>query len=847
MKRLILLAIMGLCVSATAQRVISLNNASADSLRAAANIVLPQKTFNEAKISRPFAMNPVLKIQDSIAVGDIIDLQLFTDKNYTAIVSSIIPYDVDGNFTITFKLAGYSMAYGMITTNTLGKSLFTLNLPEENQIFTSRSSIYSDESYLLEIDESSMLKDADDGKDIPQGIPMPIENNENEREDEGNNNQENSLDSGVNYAPAVEKAAALACTPSAGMNDPAQINVLFVYTPAALSWANSSGGGISNVIAGTMAQSRAVLANQGNGDTIICVYSQQVAYTEFDLSNMNTDLDRLTELADGYLDTVHQLRKQYNADIVALIAVNNGVGGLGWVLNDSVNGNIANGFNVIRVQQIATGTTSIHEIGHNLSMRHEAQNNSGTPLFPYGLGWFWTGSDSKVYGSVMSYTGIGAPYFSNPNVNHMGAPTGTANANNAQVFRKTKHVVAFYKDKLPYLPEVPVNLMAVNPTNNGATFRWDSCANAIEYRVCVPISGGGYSYYTITKTSHTVNYNLWFPSACTSYDFFIIAINACGDQARSATCQFTTSCSNDPTVTTVSASNIAATTATLNSTVNANGASISEQGYKYKKTTESIWKTTTTGNITGLTPTTQYQFYAYAKTAGVTTFIGSTSMFTTAAEVLCQIPITYYADTICQGAFYTDDNFTNLTKDSIYYDTLKNINNCDSIVCLTLRHYPSVAVHNYSDTICENGTYSDIYFQNLTVANTYKDTLHSVHGCDSLIVILNLSVVKPPDTVYISASICKGETYSQNGFIETISGTYTQNLITRAGCDSVIVLSLTVFEIGVVRLRVKNHNSRTHSNSTNEKSIVNSPSLPAPKEGNVSKEGASKVVKFIKE
>ncbi len=44
----------------------------------------------------------------------------------------------------------------------------------------------------------------------------------------------------------------------------------------------------------------------------------------------------------------------------------------------------------------------------------------------------------------------------------------------------------------------------------------------------------------------------------------------------------------------------------------------------------------------------------------------------------------------------------------------------------------------------------------------------------------------------LSASICQGETYTQNGFNVSTQGLYTQNLQTYDGCDSTVNLSLTV-------------------------------------------------------
>jgi hypothetical protein len=80
-------------------------------------------------------------------------------------------------------------------------------------------------------------------------------------------------------------------------------------------------------------------------------------------------------------------------------------------------------------------------------------------------------------------------------------------------------------------------------------------------------------------------------------------------------------------------------------------------------------------------------------------------------------------------------------------------------VNFTLEHYPSVAVHNYSDTICENAVYSDIYFSGLTLPDTYHDTLRSIHGCDSLIITFTLDVLPQPTliTVLENDTLCDSE------------------------------------------------------------------------------------------
>ncbi|MCQ2286415.1 MAG: choice-of-anchor L domain-containing protein [Bacteroidales bacterium] len=49
----------------------------------------------------------------------------------------------------------------------------------------------------------------------------------------------------------------------------------------------------------------------------------------------------------------------------------------------------------------------------------------------------------------------------------------------------------------------------------------------------------------------------------------------------------------------------------------------------------------------------------------------------------------------------------------------------------------------------------------------------------------------------ITASICEGKAYTQNGFYATTTGFHTQTIPTAMGCDSIVVLDLTVMPISV--------------------------------------------------
>ena len=124
----------------------------------------------------------------------------------------------------------------------------------------------------------------------------------------------------------------------------------------------------------------------------------------------------------------------------------------------------------------------------------------------------------------------------------------------------------------------------------------------------------------------------------------------------------------------------------------------------------------------------------------------------------------------------------------MYHDTIQMANGCDSIVTLNLMVNP--VWHDTIDrAICEGSSYVDENF-NVSEAGMYSHILQTADGCDSIIT-LNLTV-NPVFNDTITASICDGTIYAENGFIANEAGTYTQSLQTINGCDSIITLTLTV-------------------------------------------------------
>ena len=152
-------------------------------------------------------------------------------------------------------------------------------------------------------------------------------------------------------------------------------------------------------------------------------------------------------------------------------------------------------------------------------------------------------------------------------------------------------------------------------------------------------------------------------------------------------------------------------------------------------------------------------------------------------------------DTICYGSSYSGHGFNiplvqienrDYTIDRV--NSLRSRFGCDSITTLKLQVWQKYNTHIY-DTITENGHY-DFFGRTLITAGIYSNTLESVHGCDSTI-MLHLFVHMNVRTDF-NADICHGQTYTENGFNADSTGTYYQRLQTIHGADSIVVLNLVV-------------------------------------------------------
>ena len=186
------------------------------------------------------------------------------------------------------------------------------------------------------------------------------------------------------------------------------------------------------------------------------VHAVTANYTHQDF---NSDLMAITNGNSGFAD-IHDLREEYGADLVALLIDTGsayGTTGLGWLLQN-YNGSPGYGFTASAIRSVEISHTLTHEVGHNLGAHHSKdQNSSPGPndsLASYSAGWYFTGTNSTKYHTIMAYSSDGkgnyyysAPMFSTPLLSYKGTVAGDSNdGDNSRLIRDTMGAIAGYRE-----------------------------------------------------------------------------------------------------------------------------------------------------------------------------------------------------------------------------------------------------------------------------------------------------------------------------------------------------------------------------------------------------------------
>ena len=146
----------------------------------------------------------------------------------------------------------------------------------------------------------------------------------------------------------------------------------------------------------------------------------------------------------------------------------------------------------------------------------------------------------------------------------------------------------------------------------------------------------------------------------------------------------------------------------------------------------------------------------------------------------------------CGTEYYWALADTTVSQSGTYYHYSTNANTCTDTAVLMLTLYRSTTTELMAQ-ICAGEVYAQNGF-NVSTAGDHYLSLQTMHGCDS-VVILHLTV-GGVNITNLAASICEGDSYNENGFdiITPAAGIYEySDTIHRPGtCDSVVILHLTV-------------------------------------------------------
>lgn len=119
---------------------------------------------------------------------------------------------------------------------------------------------------------------------------------------------------------------------------------------------------------------------------------------------------------------------------------------------------------------------------------------------------------------------------------------------------------------------------------------------------------------------------------------------------------------------------------------------------------------------------------------------------------------------------------------------------CPTTDQVTVTVFPNLT-NNPSVSICEGDTYN-FNGQNLSSAGTYSANLLTTQGCDS-IVNLSLSVF-PNFNTTVDTSICQGSSLFVGGQSLQTAGQYNFTFQSQNGCDSLVTINLSINPLPVV-------------------------------------------------
>jgi gliding motility-associated-like protein len=142
--------------------------------------------------------------------------------------------------------------------------------------------------------------------------------------------------------------------------------------------------------------------------------------------------------------------------------------------------------------------------------------------------------------------------------------------------------------------------------------------------------------------------------------------------------------------------------------------------------------------------------------------------------------------TLCSGQAFTLANGTTVSISNTYRDTLRSVNGCDSVARILNLTFKDKTVKSSSASFCSGQSYTLPWGKVVNQPGSYADTLKYSTGCDSLVREVYLQPLSPLKVIS-DAAICDGDSLRLPwGPVITKGDSYSDTLRTVAGCDSII-------------------------------------------------------------
>ncbi|MBL4586177.1 MAG: T9SS type A sorting domain-containing protein [Flavobacteriales bacterium] len=140
---------------------------------------------------------------------------------------------------------------------------------------------------------------------------------------------------------------------------------------------------------------------------------------------------------------------------------------------------------------------------------------------------------------------------------------------------------------------------------------------------------------------------------------------------------------------------------------------------------------------------------------------------------------------------YTSPSGNNVwTENGSYSDTVPNSIGCDSVLTinLTFNNTQSSTIRTECQTYTSpSGNYV------WTESGIYSDTIQNSFDCDEVVTI-NLTILEQSSDT-ISVTLCQSYISPSGNYTWTTDGPYTDTLINAVGCDSILIIGLTLTDI----------------------------------------------------